>query len=133
MVAVVNLKLWFQSRSWSVPLVSSIVFSVSIYILFNIGLAYIRINSGVLNFFNNLFGGETPIDDDIIPVFPAVPDLLRVGQKQITMDQYKYSLVFFSPLDHSLYLGVPPCSCQLLHLAVHTTSDFYISPTRHYN
>ena len=94
-VAVVNLKLWFQSRSWSVPLVSSIVFSVSIYILFNIGLAYIRINSGVLNFFNNLFGGETPIDDDIIPVFPAVPDLLRVGQKQITMDQYKYSLVFF--------------------------------------
>ena len=77
-VAVVNLKLWFQSRSWSLPLVSSIVFSLAVYVAFNIGLAYVRINSGVLNFFNNMFGGETPIDDDIIPVFPAVPDLLRV-------------------------------------------------------
>ena len=78
MVAVVNLKLWFQSRSWSLPLVFSIIFSISVYVAFNIGLAYVRINSGVLNFFNDMFGGETPIDDDIIPVFPAVPDLLRV-------------------------------------------------------
>ena len=77
-VVVVNLKLWFQSRSWSLTLVSSIVFSLAVYVAFNIGLAYVRINSGVLNFFNNMFGGETPIDDDIIPVFPAVPDLLRV-------------------------------------------------------
>ena len=77
-VAVVNLKLWFQSRSWSLPLVSSIIFSISVYVAFNIGLAYVRINSGVLNFFNDMFGGETPIDDDIIPVFPTVPDLLRV-------------------------------------------------------
>ena len=42
-VAIVNIKLWFQSRSWSVPLVSSIIFSISVYILFNIGLAYLRL------------------------------------------------------------------------------------------
>ena len=41
-----------QSRSWSVPLVASLVFSVSVYVLFNLGLAYLRINAGVLNFFS---------------------------------------------------------------------------------
>ena len=81
MVAVVNLKLMFQSRSWSAPLISSILFSLAVYVAFNIGLAYLSINSGVLNFFNNLFGGEEPINDDIIPVFPAVPDLLRVSHE----------------------------------------------------
>ena len=44
--------LMLQSRSWSVPLVASLVFSVSVYVLFNLGLAYLRINAGVLNFFS---------------------------------------------------------------------------------
>ena len=39
---MVNLKLWFQSRSWNFPLVASILLSVLLYIVFNIGLAYLR-------------------------------------------------------------------------------------------
>ena len=41
-VPMVNLKLWFQSRSWNFPLVASILLSVLLYIVFNIGLAYLR-------------------------------------------------------------------------------------------
>ena len=72
LVAIVNIKLWFQSRSWNFPLVGSIIFSVSIYIIFNIVLAYLRINTGVLNFFTSM-GFNT----DIISTFPPEPDIFR--------------------------------------------------------
>ena len=71
-VAIVNIKLWFQSRSWNFPLVGSIIFSVSVFIIFNIGLAYLRINTGVLNFFTSV-----GFDTNIISTFPPEPDIFR--------------------------------------------------------
>ena len=72
MVVIVNIKLWFQSRSWNFPLVGSIIFSVSVFIIFNIGLAYLRINAGVLNFFTSV-----GFDTNIISTFPPEPDIFR--------------------------------------------------------
>ena len=69
---MVNLKLWFQSRSWNWPLVASIILSVFLYIAFNIGLAFLRINTGVLNFFDS--GG---FNTDVISSFPPEPDIFR--------------------------------------------------------
>ena len=74
-VPMVNIKLWFQSRSWNFPLVISIIFSVLIYIVFNIGLAFLRINTGVLNFFTG-----SGFNTDVISTFPPEPDIFRYLQ-----------------------------------------------------
>ena len=71
-VPMVNIKLWFQSRSWNFPLVASIIFSILIYIVFNIGLAFLRINTGVLNFFTG-----SGFNTDVISTFPPEPDIFR--------------------------------------------------------
>ena len=71
-VPMVNIKLWFQSRSWNFPLVTSIIASVLLYIVFNIGLAFLRINTGVLNFFTG-----SGFNTDVISTFPPEPDIFR--------------------------------------------------------
>ena len=63
-------------------------------VLQNTVLISLRINSGVLNFFNGIFGSEDPFDPEIIPAFPMVTDILRVYPTVLSSIPYwLYSLV----------------------------------------
>ena len=98
-VTIVNLKLWFQSRCWSLPLLGSLVFSVSVYIIFNIILAYLRINVGVLNFFSS--GDEGVQDTELITVFPLSPDITHVYDHVLSsLPTWLYSVLIIGKYIH---------------------------------
>jgi len=71
-VTLVNLKLWFQSRSWNIPLIFSFIFSVSAYIGLTLAYDAVRINTGILNFLGEEF------DTSTISTFPMDPDVTWV-------------------------------------------------------
>eukprot|EP00092_Neocalanus_flemingeri_P006019 GFUD01006485.1.p1 GENE.GFUD01006485.1~~GFUD01006485.1.p1 ORF type:complete len:1188 (+),score=195.19 GFUD01006485.1:192-3755(+) len=71
-IALVNLKLLFQSRSWNAQLILGIVVSVAGYVALTFAYDALRINVGIFNF----FGGD--YNSTIMPTFPVDPDRVRV-------------------------------------------------------
>ena len=49
LITVINLKLLLESRFWNLPLVSSVVLSILVYIIFNIITAYLWVNTSLHN------------------------------------------------------------------------------------
>ena len=85
MVTVINLKLLLESRFWNLPLVASVVFSVSSYIIVNICLAYLWLSTKFINVMQRMtyYKEETFLKDGVkfdtrqVPLFPSNMQLLR--------------------------------------------------------
>jgi len=72
-VTLVNLKLWFQSRSWNAPLIFGILISVVSFMGITLAYDTARINVGILNFFGDNYNSTimptVPIDSDVTWVY----------------------------------------------------------------
>ena len=88
MVTVINLKLLLESRFWSFPLVASVILSVSLYIIVNIGMAFLWVSTYFLNAMERMtyYKEETFIKDGVkfetrgpsgLSSFPMNMQLLR--------------------------------------------------------
>ena len=85
LITVINLKLLLESRFWNWPLVTSVVASVFVYIIFNIIMAYLWVNTVVINAVERMMSGKqsTFLESGVrfntshIQTFPIDMQLLR--------------------------------------------------------
>ena len=68
-----SVQLWLQSRSWSLPFLLSLLFSLAALLGLNFAWESLRINTGVLNFFgedyNREVQGNAPLDGDVVGLY----------------------------------------------------------------
>ena len=81
LIILVNLKLLFHARSWNWPLIGSIIFSVIVYLVFNLLYHSLRVPSSIMN----IIGYD--YDTNITPTVPLTFEMFQVYYHVLSVPQ----------------------------------------------